>query len=253
MRLLRRASTTTRWSTIGRTTRRQAARRPSYSCSAAPPPSRPGTSTCRCAAPVAARSRHPGAIAAFRLGNLTDIAVLDTRQYRTPAAVRRRVQGACAEADDPGPHHAGGAAGALARRSAAREQDDVAGAGPAGAVLAARLQRCSNGSRPNVPGTHDLDAWDGARRRAIACSACCGGPGRNAVVLTGDAHYGMAFDVKEDWNDPTTRRPPRVEFLARRSRRTATAASMPECRGILKATIRISISRRRARLLRATP
>jgi alkaline phosphatase D len=69
-------------------------------------------------------------------------------------------------------------------------------------------------SRSKEPGTLNLDSWDGAsaaRERVLRLLR--DNRIANPVVLTGDAHMGMAFEVKENWNEPGSRCSA-VEFLA---------------------------------------
>jgi alkaline phosphatase D len=150
---------------------------------------------------------------AFRFGNLADIAVLDTRQYRSRQPCGDGFKAGCKEADEPGRTMLG----------EVQERwlgDVLRAAGGTWQVLAQQvlLSQLDYGAfhwvRSKEPGTHNLDAWDGtsvARERLLRLL----GDGRvkNPVVLTGDSHTGMAFDVRRDWNDGSAA-PVAVKFLA---------------------------------------
>jgi alkaline phosphatase D len=148
----------------------------------------------------------------FRFGNLADVAVLDTRQYRSaqPCGDGFKV---CAEADDP-------ARTMLGEQQERWLADRLRGEKGAWQVLAQQVLFSRLDFSPfewvtsKAPGTHNLDAWDGASAaRARVLGLLRDSRAANPVVLTGDAHYGMAFEVKEDWNDPGSRSAA-VEFLA---------------------------------------
>ena len=148
----------------------------------------------------------------FQIGNLANIAVLDTRQYRSKQPCGDGIKANCAEADEPG------------RTMLGEAQERWLGATLRGAatwhVLAQQvvLSRLDYGafewSRSKEPGTHNLDSWDGATAaRERVLRLLHDNRVANPVVLTGDAHMGMAFEVKEDWNEPASRCNA-VEFLA---------------------------------------
>ena len=118
---------------------------PSRSCAAAPPPTRPTTSTCRCAPVRLPRGPDMQLYRPLPFGRLADFSVLDTRQYRTPsraATARPR----CATAA-----RAAGATilGERAARLAVRSPRPLAGAleraGPAGDDGAGRHRRRAAG------------------------------------------------------------------------------------------------------------
>ncbi len=51
-----------------------------------------------------------------------------------------------------------------------------------------------------------MDAWDGyraSRQRVLAGAKSAGVD--NLMVLTGDVHVGYAFDIKDDFDDPSSR------------------------------------------------
>jgi alkaline phosphatase D len=82
-------------------------------------------------------------------------------------------------------------------------------------VLFARMDwRSFPWSRTSEKDAHSLDQWDGAsaaRRRVHKLLRDA--KAQNPVVLSGDAHIGMAFELKEDWED--SKAPcVGVEFLA---------------------------------------
>ena len=63
---------------------------PERSCAAGPPPTRPTTSTCRCAARPLPRGADMRLYRRLRYGRLAEFNVLDTRQYRDDQVTRRR-------------------------------------------------------------------------------------------------------------------------------------------------------------------
>jgi len=163
-------------------------------------------------APMLPRGPDMLAHRAFRMGSLADIAVLDTRQYRSPQACGDGFK-ICADADNPARTMLGEPQERWlsARLRDAKSTWQVL----AQQVLFSRLDWSRFAWAPEkAPGAHNMDAWDGAsaarervmhmlRESRIA----------NPIVLTGDAHMGMALEVKEDWNEPNSRCAA-VEFLA---------------------------------------
>lgn len=149
----------------------------------------------------------------FAVGDLAEIAVLDTRQYRSHQPCGDGFKAHCAEADDPLRTMMGAAQEAwLAeglRTSTATWQV------LAQQVLFAPFDWRSYPWVPDADGPAvDLDAWDGAsaaRGRILAMWQEA--KVRNPVVLTGDVHRGLALDLHADLRDPSS---PciGVEFLA---------------------------------------
>jgi len=153
----------------------------------------------------------------FRIGNLANIAVLDTRQYRSKQPCGDGIKANCLEADEPGRTLLGETQERWLNetlRSAATDSH-VTWQVLAQQVVFSRLDYGAfEWSRSKEPGTYNLDAWDGATaarerlQRLLRDNAVA-----NPVVLTGDSHMGMAFEIKEDWNEPGSRCSG-VEFLA---------------------------------------
>src|SRR5262245_18760724 len=138
-------------------------------------------------------------------GVLADIAVLDTRQYRSKQACGDGIKAGCAEADEPNRTMLGEAQetwlSALLRSSKGTWQ-----------VLAQQVLfsqfdwRSFPWSRTVEAGARNMDAWDGARAaRDRLLSVLREKPTSNTVVLTGDVHKAIAMDIKDDWRDPRSR------------------------------------------------
>lgn len=151
----------------------------------------------------------------FRIGSLMDLAVLDTRQYRSRQACGDGFKPGCAEAEAPDRTMMGET---QERWLADRLRDTVGGTTWqvfANQVLFTPMEmRGFPWVRDKGPGVHNLDAWDGApaaRDRMLATWREARVP--NPVVLTGDAHFGMAFEIPADARSPG-RQSVGVEFLA---------------------------------------
>ncbi|MFM7345029.1 MAG: alkaline phosphatase D family protein [Tagaea sp.] len=148
--------------------------------------------------PVPAAMRPRGAaIAAYRglvFGDLLDLAVLDTRQYRTPQPCDDGVKERCAEAFDP-------AATMLGRAQEAWLANRLRGTRARWAALAQQVlaMRIDVGAH-----RHNLDAWDGyeaARTRLHEALAAR----ENNVILSGDWHRFYVGDIKANYDDPGSR------------------------------------------------
>jgi alkaline phosphatase D len=149
----------------------------------------------------------------LRIGNLVDLAVLDTRQYRSHQACGDGFRSNCKQADEPSRTMLGeGQERWLAEQLRSRQGTWQ--------VLAQQVMfsRFDWRSFPwlNAPDVEirRMDTWDGAsagRDRVLAMLRDARAP--NPVVLTGDIHMGMAFEIKEDWGAPKSRCLG-VEFLA---------------------------------------
>ena len=149
----------------------------------------------------------------LRIGNLADLAVLDTRQYRSRQPCNDGFRSNCKEADEPD------------RTMLGEQQERWLAQGLrsnkgtwqvlAQQVLFSRLDWRSFPwlNAPDVE-IRRMDTWDGAsagRDRVLRILRDVQAP--NPVVLTGDAHMAMALEVKEDWTDPKSRCLA-VEFMA---------------------------------------
>jgi len=147
----------------------------------------------------------------FRIGNLADLAVLDTRQYRSRQPCGDGFRAECRAADEPGRTMLGEAQerwlADLLRSTTATWQV------LAQQVLFSRLNwRSFSWMQNPEDGMHRMDAWDGAtaaQARVIDMFR----PARNPVVLSGDAHMDLSLEIKDDWNDAKSRCVG-VEFLS---------------------------------------
>lgn len=146
--------------------------------------------------PSSTRPRGPD-IAAFRglaFGDLLDLSVLDTRQYRTRQPCDDGVKERCADAFDP-------AATMLGARQEAWLAARLHTTRARWAVLAQQVlaMKIDVGAQ-----RHNLDAWDGyeaARRRLHESLAVR----ENNVILSGDWHRYYVGDVKADDGNPRSR------------------------------------------------
>jgi alkaline phosphatase D len=138
----------------------------------------------------------------FRFGTLADIAVLDTRQYRSRQACGDGFHAHCSETSAESRTMLGGA---QEQWLAARLKDNAA----VWQVLAQQVLFAPLDWRgfPWVKDTDapvaNMDSWDGAsagRDRVMAMLAEA--KVANPVVLTGDMHRACAFELKRDWRDP---------------------------------------------------
>ncbi|SFR09180.1 alkaline phosphatase D [Lentzea waywayandensis] len=129
-------------------------------------------------------------------GGLANFHLLDTRQYRDDQACGDGLK-ACPERLEPTRTITGAAQEKWLldglKRSHARWD-----------VLGQQVFFSQLDFTPGVGETNNMDAWDGyaANRDRVAAGFC---HTRNTVVLTGDVHAAWAADVKERWNDPTSR------------------------------------------------
>ena len=107
----------------------------------------------------------------FPIGNLANIAVLDTRQYRSKQPCGDGIKANCAEADEP------------ARTMLGEPQERWLGETLLGAatwhvlaqqVVFSRLDYGAfDGRAPRSPGSLNLDSWDGASAARGAFCKCC--------------------------------------------------------------------------------
>lgn len=140
----------------------------------------------------------------FRYGSLLDVAVLDTRQYRSRQPCGDGFLAGCAEADIESRTMLG----------AAQEQWLAARLAQAPAtwqVLAQQVLFAQFDWRgfPFVKETAapiiDVDTWNGAtagRERVTAMLQAA--KIANPVVLTGDLHRALALELRRDWRDPAS-------------------------------------------------
>ncbi|MGW4325132.1 alkaline phosphatase D family protein [Nocardia sp. NPDC004573] len=132
----------------------------------------------------------------FRFGDLADITMLDTRQYRTPQVCSDGVVSGCIERFAPertilGAGQRNWLIDGLTH-SPARWQ-----------VLGNQVGMSQNDSDPGPEVAVSTDAWDGyvADRNAVLAAAAARGAG-NLVVITGDRHENQAADLRRDYSDP---------------------------------------------------
>lgn len=146
--------------------------------------------------PAAMRPRGPD-IAAYRglaFGDLLDLAVLDTRQYRTRQPCDDGVKERCAEAFDP-------AATMLGRAQEAWLADRLRGSRARWAALAQQVlaMRIDVGAQ-----RHNLDAWDGYEAARARLHEALAARDDN-VILSGDWHRFYVGDIKTDDGNPRSR------------------------------------------------
>jgi alkaline phosphatase D len=159
--------------------------------------------------PVRRRSlpRGPDVLAYRHLpfGTLADVAVLDTRQYRSKQPCGDGIKPGCAEADEPTRTMLGEAQerwlADLLRSSSGTWQ-----------VLAQQVLfsafdwRSYPWSRTGEARAGNMDAWDGAHAgRERVLGVLRQRSSSNPVVLTGDVHRAIALEVKDDWREPGSR------------------------------------------------
>jgi alkaline phosphatase D len=134
----------------------------------------------------------------LRFGDLAELFVLDTRQYRTDQPCGDGQKPRCEGAFDPdatmmGPEQErwlmDGMRASDARWNVLANQ-----------VLIAQLARVIGGER-----TFSMDKWDGyvAARRRLLDFLAMERPS-NPIVLTGDIHSNWVADLKTDFDDPTS-------------------------------------------------
>ncbi|WP_043724512.1 alkaline phosphatase D family protein [Nocardia asiatica] len=132
----------------------------------------------------------------FRFGDLAEIRMLDTRQYRTPQACDGAVVDNCAERFSSDRTILGAAQRDWLldglTHSTARWQ-----------ILGNQVGMSQNDSDPGPRLSVSTDAWDGyvADRNAVLAAAAARGAG-NLVVITGDRHENQAADLRRDYTDP---------------------------------------------------
>jgi alkaline phosphatase D len=158
-----------------------------------------------------ARGADITAYRAFRFGNLAEVAVLDTRQYRSRPVCAKEFDN-CREAQAPDRTMLGAAQERWLADTlgASREIWQVL----AQQVLFAQLEWRSFPAHDGAAPELRMDSWDGAgagRNRVLKILRET--RSSNPVVLTGDLHRGMALEISSDPNNPAG---PcmAVEFLA---------------------------------------
>lgn len=135
----------------------------------------------------------------MRYGALATFHVLDTRQYRSiqPCGGASR-EPRCAEASDP----------ARTMLGEAQERwlfDGLASSDARWNLIANQVPFSQVDQDPGPDVVVGVDRWDGyvsARRRVLDFLA--ERRPRNPVILTGDAHFNLAMNVKADFDDPAS-------------------------------------------------
>ncbi|MFD9194272.1 alkaline phosphatase D family protein [Streptomyces phaeochromogenes] len=132
-------------------------------------------------------------------GTLAQFDVLDTRQYRSNQAYGDRPHIPGPESDDP----------ARTITGAAQERWLIDGWRTSDAVWNVMPQQVCFSQRKldlSPVAKVSMDAWDGyraSRDRVLAGAKAAGID--NLMVLTGDVHVGYAFDIKDDFDNPSSR------------------------------------------------
>ncbi|MEV0028336.1 alkaline phosphatase D family protein [Nocardia sp. NPDC050793] len=132
----------------------------------------------------------------YRFGDLAEITMLDTRQYRTPQACGGNVTAGCDGRFDPDRTILG-----------ARQRDwllDGFAASPARwQILGNQVGMSQTDIDPGPGLTVSTDSWDGyvADRNTVLGAAADRGV-RNLVVITGDRHQNHAARLRRDYADP---------------------------------------------------
>jgi alkaline phosphatase D len=133
----------------------------------------------------------------LQFGNLIDLSVLDTRQYRSKQACGGGTRTGCAEALDPSRTILGAAQEAWLF-------DNLAKARATWTVLGQQVPTFTRDFEKASPsGRYSMDKWDGftaSRSRLYARLKETRAP--NPVVLSGDVHVHYGSDLKLDYADP---------------------------------------------------
>ncbi|MET8689598.1 alkaline phosphatase D family protein [Streptomyces sp. NPDC004732] len=132
-------------------------------------------------------------------GRLAQFDILDTRQYRSDQAYGDTAHVPGAESDDP----------ARTITGASQERWLIDGWRRSRALWNVVPQQVTFSERRldlNAQAKLSMDAWDGyraSRKRVLAGAKATGLD--NLMVLTGDVHVGYAFDIKADFDDPSSK------------------------------------------------
>ncbi|WP_244559515.1 MULTISPECIES: alkaline phosphatase [unclassified Azospirillum] len=134
----------------------------------------------------------------FTFGDLLDMHVLDTRQYRSDQPCNDGFRPACPAVDDP-------ALTVLGDRQEAWLFDNMAKSTARWNSLAQQVMMMACDREPGPEDIRNMDSWDPyrvARKRLLRHLS--DNNIRNTVVLTGDEHQNFAGDLKLDPMDPST-------------------------------------------------
>jgi alkaline phosphatase D len=129
-------------------------------------------------------------------GNLIDLSVLDTRQYRSNQACEGKAPPDCAERLDP----------ARTMLGADQEQwlfENLANARARWTVIGQQVPTFARHTGTSAPDSFGVDKWQGypiARQRLLDRLVEAKAP--NPIVLSGDVHVHYGADLKRDFNRP---------------------------------------------------
>ncbi|MER8222771.1 alkaline phosphatase D family protein [Streptomyces sp. NPDC094143] len=131
-------------------------------------------------------------------GRLAQFDVLDTRQYRSDQAYGDKAHVPGPESDDP----------ARTMTGASQERWLLDGWRSSRAlwnVVPQQVLFARRNMDATTPSRVSMDAWDGysASRRRVLDGAKAAGV-ENLMVLSGDVHSAYAFDIKDDFDDPSS-------------------------------------------------
>ncbi|MFE0171763.1 alkaline phosphatase D family protein [Streptomyces sp. NPDC059002] len=132
-------------------------------------------------------------------GRLAQFDILDTRQYRSDQAYGDTAHAPGPESDDP----------ARTITGATQERWLIDGWHRSRAQWNVVPQQVTFSQRKldlTAQAKLSMDAWDGyraSRQRVLAGAKAAGLD--NLMILTGDVHVGYAFDIKADFDDPSSR------------------------------------------------
>lgn len=143
----------------------------------------------------------------FSFGNLADIAVLDTRQYRSKHACGDKFYDNCREAGQShrtilGADQESWLAKTLHSNKATWQV--LAQQVPFSRLNWQPFLRAEDPENKSAD-LRRIDGWDGAeagRNRVLAAAESA--KAKNLIVLSGDAHKGLAIEIKKDWLDQTS-------------------------------------------------
>ena len=159
--------------------------------------------------PVRPRSRPRGPdLLAYRnleIGRLANLAVLDTRQYRSKQACGDGIRVGCKEAEEPQRTMLGAAQERWLAALAAIQSRDVASACAAGAAGDHRLALVLPGARHGGRrAQHGQVGWRIGRTRSHAGDVARGQRWRTRSCCPATCTLDFAFDIRQDWRQPTS-------------------------------------------------
>lgn len=143
----------------------------------------------------------------FAFGDLLDLHVLDTRQYRDEQPCGDDFKAGCADRLRAG-------AQVLGQKQEAWLLDGLGASKARWNGIAQQIMVMPFARTPDPEPLRNMDSWEGyadARRRLVR--GLEERKRRNVVVLTGDEHQGYAGEIKRDDQDPTSA-PVMTEFVA---------------------------------------